>query len=92
MLEHYFHPLVETNKAWTVMLYETGIVGEDAAGALLDAILALEAEGPEGMGKFDPRYEYFYSQMEHYLIGKAGEEVAGEINIGRTRPSRSRAW
>ncbi len=86
MLEHYFHPLVETNKAWTVMLYETGIIGEDAAGALLDAILALEAEGPEGMGKFDPRYEYFYSQMEHYLIGKAGEEVAGEINIGRTRP------
>lgn len=86
MLEHYFYPLVQTNKAWTVMLCETGIIGEGSAGALLDAILALEAEGPEGMGKFDPRYEYFYSHMEHYLIGKAGEEVAGEINIGRTRP------
>src|SRR5918998_137763 len=86
MLDHYFYPLVETNKAWTVMLLETGIIGEDSAGALLDAILTLEAEGPEGMGRFEPRYEYFYSHMEHYLIGKAGEEVAGEINIGRTRP------
>jgi argininosuccinate lyase len=86
MLDHYFYPLVETNKAWTVMLRETGIIGEDSAGALLDAILTLETEGPEGMGRFEPRYEYFYSHMEHYLIGKAGEEVAGEINIGRTRP------
>jgi argininosuccinate lyase len=86
MLDHYFYPLVETNKAWTVMLRETGIIGEDSAGALLGAILTLETEGPEGMGRFEPRYEYFYSHMEHYLIGKAGEEVAGEINIGRTRP------
>lgn len=86
MLQHYFYPLVETNKAWVVMLCETGIISEGVAGALLDAILALEAEGPEAMGTFDPRYEYFYSHMERYLIGKAGEEVAGEINIGRTRP------
>lgn len=86
MLEHYFYPLVETNKAWTVMLVETGIVDGKAGGALLDAIVRLEKEGPEAMGGFDPRYEYFYSHMEHYLIDAAGEEVAGEINIGRTRP------
>ena len=86
MLEHYFYPLVETNKAWTVMLCETGIIGEDSAGALLNAILTLEAEGPEALGEFDPRYEYFYSHMEHYLIHKVGEEIAGDINLGRTRP------
>jgi hypothetical protein len=28
MLEHYFSPLASTNKAWTVMLVETGIVDE----------------------------------------------------------------
>jgi hypothetical protein len=33
MLEHYFSPLASTNKAWTVMLVETGIVDEDR-GAL----------------------------------------------------------
>lgn len=86
MLEHYFYPLVETNKAWTVMLVETGIIGGDVGASLLRAIMALESEGPEAMGGFDPRYEYFYSHMERFLIERAGEEVAGEINIGRTRP------
>jgi argininosuccinate lyase len=86
MLEHYFYPLVETNKAWTVMLVEAGIIGGDVGASLLEAIKGLEAEGPEAMGEFNPRYEYFYSHVEHYLIEHAGEEVAGEINIGRTRP------
>jgi argininosuccinate lyase len=38
------------------------------------------------MGEFDPQVEYFYSTMERYLIVHAGENIAGEINIGRTRP------
>lgn len=86
MLEHYFYPLVETNKAWAVMLVGKGIVGGESGAGLLRAVLDLEAAGPEAMGEFDPRYEYFYSHMEHYLIEHAGEVVAGEINIGRTRP------
>lgn len=86
MLEHYFYPLVETNKAWVVMLVEGGIVGGESGARLLRAILDLEAAGPGAMGDFDPRYEYFYSHMEHYLIEQTGEVVAGEINIGRTRP------
>ncbi len=86
MLQHYFYPLVETNKAWVVMLVDTGIIGREIGSSLLGAILSLEEEGPEAMGAFDPRYEYFYSHMERYLIEQVGEEVAGEINIGRTRP------
>lgn len=86
MLRHYFYPLVETNKAWVVMLVDAGIVGKEVGASLLGAILSLEEEGPEAMGAFDPRYEYFYSHMERYLIEQVGEEVAGEINIGRTRP------
>src|SRR5712691_4476426 len=86
MLEHYFQPLVETNKAWTVMLAQTGIVHEETAAALLDAILDLEAQGPDALREFDPRYEYFYSHMEHFLIERVGEQIGGEINIARTRP------
>ena len=86
MLEHYFSPLASTNKAWTVMLVETGIVDEDRGAALLDAILDLEAAGPEAIGDFDPRYEYFYSHVERFLTERIGEEIAGEINIARTRP------
>jgi argininosuccinate lyase len=72
MLEHYFSPLVSTNKAWTVMLVETGIVDEDRGAALLDAILDLEAAGPEAIGDFDPRYEYFYSHVERFLTERIG--------------------
>ena len=86
MLEHYFSPLASTNKAWTVMLVETGIVDEDRGAALLDAILDLEAAGPEAIRHFDPRYEYFYSHVERFLTERVGEEIAGEINIARTRP------
>jgi argininosuccinate lyase len=86
MLEHYFEPLVGTNMAWTVMLVETGVVPEEVGARLLAAIAELEAGGRAGMGEFNPNYEYFYSTMEHHLIASAGEDVAGEINIGRTRP------
>ena len=86
MVEHYFDALVETNKAWVVMLVEAGIVETSAGAGLMRAILELEREGRAGMGSFDPRFEYFYSHMERYLIEHAGEEIAGEINIGRTRP------
>jgi argininosuccinate lyase len=86
MLEHYFDALVQTNEAWTVMLVEAGIVDPAVGAALLAAIAGVEAGGRDGMGRFNPAYEYFYSTMEHRLTAAAGEQVAGEINIGRTRP------
>lgn len=84
--EHYFYHLVETNKAWTVMLVETDLIPEEAGAQLIRALRDLEAEGPEALGEYNPDYEYFYSHMEQYLIDAVGENVAGNINIGRTRP------
>ena len=85
-LGHYFTPIVETNKAWTVMLLDAGIIDDATASGLAGAISDLEAAGPESIAEFDPTYEYFYSHVERYLSDRAGEEVGGEINIGRTRP------
>ena len=86
MLEHYFAPLVEVNRAWTVMIVETGIVDRDPGARLLGAFSELAAAGPDALGPFNPGHEYFYSHMEHWLNERVGEEVAGEMNIGRTRP------
>ncbi|MBO0891282.1 MAG: argininosuccinate lyase [Acidothermales bacterium] len=86
MQQHYFAQLTETNKAWVTMLAETGIVPRDRARQLLAAVLALEAEGPDAIAEFNPAYEYFYSHVEAKLTEHAGEEAAGEVNIGRTRP------
>ncbi|WP_265110823.1 argininosuccinate lyase [Halosolutus halophilus] len=84
--EHYFSPLIETNKAWAVMLVDTGIIDEDVGAQLLDAVADLEEAGPEELGEYNPNLEYFYSHMEYQLNKRIGEEVAGNINIGRTRP------
>ncbi|MES1924018.1 argininosuccinate lyase [Salinisphaera sp. T31B1] len=86
MLEHYFDGLIQANKAWTVMLAEQQIIPEATAAGLLEAIEGLATDGRQGMGEFDPQVEYFYSTMERYLTAQVGETVAGDINIGRTRP------
>lgn len=84
--EHYFYPLIETNQAWTVMLVETDLVSEEEGAQILEVLHDLEAEGPESLGEYNPEYEYFYSHMERRLIEQVGEDTAGNINIGRTRP------
>ncbi|MEF8800272.1 MAG: argininosuccinate lyase [Halolamina sp.] len=84
--EHYFDHLAETNRAWTVMLAETDIIPEEQAASLLGALEDLREAGPEALGEYNPEYEYFYSHMEQVLIDEIGEDVAGNINIGRTRP------
>jgi argininosuccinate lyase len=84
--EHYFDHLVETNRAWAVMLAETDIIPEEQAARLLEALDDLREEGPGALGEYNPEYEYFYSHMEQVLIKELGEDVAGNINIGRTRP------
>lgn len=86
MREHYFFPLVEANRAWAVMLVQTGMITEATGRSLLKVLDELRKAGPEAIGDFNPNHEYFYSHIEHYLIDRCGEEVAGEINIGRTRP------
>lgn len=86
MREHYFFPLVEVNRAWAVMLVETGMIADATGKYLLKVLDELWNAGPEAIGDFNPNHEYFYSHVEHYLTDRCGEEVAGEINIGRTRP------
>lgn len=86
MLEHYFGALLQTNKAWTVMLAETGIVPAQQARLLLQGLLRMEEEGAGAFEKFNPNHEYFYSHLEHRLAEYAGSDAAGQINVARTRP------
>lgn len=85
-LTHFFEELIGVNKAWLLMLREEGVVDEQSAAEVLKANAELEAEGRDGMGKFNPAYEYFYSTMEAYIRNRVGEDKAGLLNIGRTRP------
>lgn len=84
--EHYFDHLIETNKAWVLMLIETDIIPESEGATILEALIELTDEGSDVLGEYNPDYEYFYSHMEQVLIEETTEEIAGNINIGRTRP------
>ncbi|MBB3664210.1 argininosuccinate lyase [Prauserella sediminis] len=86
MLDEYFDPLLETNRAWAVMLGDTGIVAPDNVRRLLGALDRMSEEGAAAFAEFNPDFEYFYSHLEHRLAELAGAAAAGEINLGRTRP------
>ncbi len=86
MLKHYFDALVETNRAWAVMLAETGIVRAEHVRSLLTGLARMSEEGREAFDAFNPHHEYFYSHLEHRLAEYAGPDAAGQINLARTRP------
>lgn len=84
--DHFYGHLIHTNKAWIVMLREVEIIDAEATSTILNVLRDLEAEGPDALGSYDSRLEEFYSHMEYQLNERIGEQVAGNINIGRTRP------
>lgn len=86
MMEHYFGPLLQTNKAWAVMLGDTGIVSRAQVRSILDGLTRMEQEGAGRFEDFNPAYEYFYSHLEQRLTELAGPDAAGQINVARTRP------
>lgn len=86
MLENYFEELLETNRAWILMLGETGIVAAHHVSAVLAALDTMTSEGVGEFDEFNPSHEYFYSHLENRLVQLAGPEAAGQINVARTRP------
>ncbi len=85
-IRHWFYPLMATHKGWTVVLHEGGVISRAEAAKILQAVSELEALGPGALGEFNPAFEYFYLHVERFLTARAGEEVIGNLNLGRTRP------
>lgn len=85
---HHFFPLLTAHRAWLIGLTESGSVEAATACKILDAIDRLESDGPEGVCPFDPTIDYYYLHVERALVQRLdeGEAVAGNLNLGRTRP------
>ena len=86
MLDNYFEALLETNRAWAIMLADTEIVSGEHVFGLLGALDTMASEGTAVFDEFNPAHEYFYSHLENRLSQLAGPEAAGQINLARTRP------
>jgi len=74
----------EINKAHVLMLYQRGIISEEVASRLAQAVLELEVAGPTAF-HLDPALEDPYFNYEAKLIKMVGSDIGGRIHIGRSR-------
>jgi len=82
---NYFDHLIDTHRAWLVMLVEQDIVPREDAIPVLIALGELKAAGPDTL-TYRPGYDDVYTHMEQWLRERAGNEPVGHLSLARTRP------
>jgi len=80
-----FHTLVDTHRAWLVMLVEQGIVPQEDAVKVLIALKELKGIGREEF-TFKPGRHDVYTHVEQWLRERAGAEATAHLSLARTRP------
>jgi argininosuccinate lyase len=83
-LRRYFRDYALVDLAHAVMLVEEGIVDGARGARLLAGLLAALDLGADGF-PWDPRSGSYLVQVEHFLAGRAGDDVAGRLQTGRSR-------
>ncbi|MFZ4405998.1 MAG: argininosuccinate lyase [Paracraurococcus sp.] len=96
LVDSYYRPAVARAQAavfdhemWAhcahgLMLDRQGIVGREAIAACLREVLAMAAEGPDGV-PVDHRSEDLYSYVERRIVRALGADVGGRLHTGRSR-------
>lgn len=79
-----FEPMTLANKAHAVMLVERGIVSRDAGAALLSAIDSAGSAGARSYA-YDPAVEDLFFAVESRIIGLAGSDAGGNLQLARSR-------
>jgi len=80
-----FYTLIDTHRAWLVMLVEQGIVPQDDAVKVLIALKQLKTAGREAVS-YVPGYHDVYTHVEQWLRERAGAEATAHLSLARTRP------
>ena len=79
-----FEMLNQINLAHLVMLQERGILDQDASVRLAEALLKMQADGPDAV-ELDPAREEAYFNYEAHLIKLVGQELGGRLHTARSR-------
>jgi argininosuccinate lyase len=83
-LRRYFRDYVLVDLAHVVMLVEENIVDGRRGARLLEGLLAALDLGADAF-PWDPRSGSYLVQVEHFLAGRLGDDVAGRLQTGRSR-------
>jgi argininosuccinate lyase len=79
-----FDEFLHVDLAHTTMIAEQGIIGREAARALLIALRDLRQKGENAL-TIDPVNGSFLLQVESYLGLQVGENFSGQMHTGRSR-------
>jgi len=80
----FFNSRISINLAWITMLGEEGIIDQSTASDLLNALLLLEAGGPDAFDFQASRGDVYFN-LQADLMEKLGTDHGGQIYIGRSR-------
>lgn len=77
-----------SEKAWVVMLVKQGVVSRKSGQKILSGILEIEKaqSGQAVSGMFLPTHNFGLFTVEKILQDRVGDEVAGDVNVGKTLP------
>ena len=81
---HYYEPMLASNRAHIVMLLRCGIISSANASALLNALRTIESEGVDAL-VYQSGVEDLFFAMERRLIALAGEAFGGNLQLARSR-------
>lgn len=82
--KYYYEPMLAANKTHTVMLYQSGIISQDNATALLNALQQVEDDGLEYL-QYQSGVEDLFFAIERRLINIAGAAHGGNLQLARSR-------
>jgi argininosuccinate lyase len=80
-----FYTLIDTHRAWLVMLVEQGIVPQEDAAKVLVALQELKDAGRDALA-YVPGYHDVYTHIEQWLKERAGAGATAHLSLARTRP------
>ncbi|MCX8191192.1 MAG: argininosuccinate lyase, partial [Nitrososphaerales archaeon] len=73
-------PVIMINQAHMVMLIECGLIKYEYGIKCLEALESI----PHDL-KLDPKLEDVHMNIESFVIKKVGEEIGGQLNLGKSR-------
>jgi argininosuccinate lyase len=81
---HLFPHMIAANEAHAIMLAACGVLGPTQAAALLSALQDVKRTGVEAFS-YAPEIEDLFFAVEGRLIGIAGPDAGGNLQIARSR-------
>src|SRR6187399_1849151 len=83
-VRHFFHPLIEINRAHAIMLALCGIIPKSHAQRILDALKQIACDEKQLLAyQYQGVEEDLFFHVERQLEALCGSEVAGHLSVAR---------